>query len=672
MTTKLKGYGRSTHNLSRSFKTTMAPGTLVPAYVNLVHRGDSWDIDVHSIVRTHPTLGPLFDSFKMQVDFFYAPLRLYVSALHNNRTGVGLKMDQVKLPMMRLRGPNLTEDMRRRLEAPNLAQVSSSSLVSYLGVSGLGGTGDDTIETVQTEKTAIPLLMYNEVYKNYYAPLNEKKGRVLAPSIEETAPNITDAEVRKPDGSYRKQIYDSASGVSEQSGIFEGDSLVVNGTGMALSLNVYTLMSNATGSAMAITTFQEMVDSGRFLCTQTETQIILTRTGSGSMTTVGGPIAASSSEVLVRYGKMDLVEFPLENIDLMRDAILEMPAFSQLILNKPGTPGTIAENSPYNEQIGSAYDDGTGLTPVHGQFEFGQAGLLVKSHLSDKFNNWLSSDWVEGAGSVASISAIDVSGGVLQMDALNLMQKVYNVLNRVIVSGNSYKDWVLAVYDERLDMGCESPVYLGGYSAEIVFNEIVSVAESTSGSGEPLPLGSLGGRGTAAHAKGGRVTFKPEEDGFVMAIVSLTPRVSYCQGNEWWTSLDNMNELHKPELDAIGFQDLMLEEMSAAGSLTDTTFRSSSPAIGKQPSWIDYMTNFDRVYGAFSRPNELMYMNLIKRYDHMATDGSIMPDVSAMIDPAMYNYIFAQQGRDAENFWVMLGFDAKVRRKMSAKLIPNL
>ena len=73
------------------------------------------------------------------------------------------------------------------------------------------------------------------------------------------------------------------------------------------------------------------------------------------------------------------------------------------------------------------------------------------------------------------ISAVDVSSGKLSMDALNLSQKVYNMLNRIVVSGGTYRDWLETVYtgSNYLER-CETPTFEGGKSQEIVFQEVVS------------------------------------------------------------------------------------------------------------------------------------------------------------------------------------------------------
>ena len=71
---ELDGYGRSTHDISEVFRSTMASGTLVP-FMNIVGLpGDKFDIDLELDVKTHPTIGPLFGRYKVQLDVFEVPL----------------------------------------------------------------------------------------------------------------------------------------------------------------------------------------------------------------------------------------------------------------------------------------------------------------------------------------------------------------------------------------------------------------------------------------------------------------------------------------------------------------------------------------------------------------------------------------------------------------------
>jgi hypothetical protein len=77
MSVSLREYGRSTHDLSYAWRSPMGVGTLVPFMKILALPGDTFDIDLDTKVLTHPTVGPLFGQFKMQLDVFTCPIRLY-------------------------------------------------------------------------------------------------------------------------------------------------------------------------------------------------------------------------------------------------------------------------------------------------------------------------------------------------------------------------------------------------------------------------------------------------------------------------------------------------------------------------------------------------------------------------------------------------------------------
>ena len=73
------------------------------------------------------------------------------------------------------------------------------------------------------------------------------------------------------------------------------------------------------------------------------------------------------------------------------------------------------------------------------------------------------------------------------MDALNLAQKVYNMLNRIAVSGDTYKDWLETAYTAgNYTERPETPLFEGGMTQLIEFQEVIS----NSGT-EQEPLGTL-------------------------------------------------------------------------------------------------------------------------------------------------------------------------------------
>ena len=94
----MHNYERSTHDLSYIWKSTMAAGTLVPFMSEVALPGDTFDINLNVDVLTHPTRGPLFGSYKVQLDVFQVPIRLYQAKLHQNMLGIGMEMSKVVLP----------------------------------------------------------------------------------------------------------------------------------------------------------------------------------------------------------------------------------------------------------------------------------------------------------------------------------------------------------------------------------------------------------------------------------------------------------------------------------------------------------------------------------------------------------------------------------------------
>ena len=247
------------------------------------------------------------------------------------------------------------------------------------------------------------------------------------------------------------------------------------------------------------------------------------------------------------------------------------------------------------------------------------------------------------------------------------------MLNQISISGGSYDDWLDAVYSHERAKAPENPIYHGSLIKELSFEEVISNAETSD-----KPLGTLAGRGrlTDKH-KGGKIIIKVNEPSYIMGIVSLTPRVDYSQGNDWHMNLKTINDLHKPALDQIAYQDLITDQLAwwdtqitNAGGINYVEYFS----LGKQPAWLNYMTNVNKTYGSFAQIDNSMYMTLNRRYEPNLNGSLVtgLKDGTTYIDPTKFNQIFAETSIDAQNFWVQISNNITCRRKMSAKQIPNL
>lgn len=670
MTQELHGFGRSSHNVSKITRTDQAIGTIVPAWCQLGTTGTTFYIDLEAKTRTLPTNGPIFASIKHQIDVFVIPIRLYVGALHNNMLGIGLNMKDVKFPTFSIQ--SRTPKTNSKIH-PNRQQISQDSLLAYLGIRGIGQSATPVIpsSTVQKTTQGLFLLAYWDIYKNYYANKQEGIGYAIGGSAGKVTylALYNDATTRQilAQGSSGKwstgyEIRSSTGTIAEYPIALLATVPKANSRDEAWGIVKENAILYKTGST---TQKYEWNGSDWEITWDQETKQLKMRPKAGSGTNVGIQTVAKQNSYKTSRDSIQINEFELSEIDKARMSILKKAAE----YNKPLNMNIEIPQAPYSYSYGTANNDnGDGAFTGNASW-FNQAGLGLRTFLSDRFNNWLSTEWIDGANGINEVTAVKIVDNKLTMDALIMQKKVFDMLNRIAISGGSYNDWQEAVYGVRVARMAESPIYMGGASYEIVFSEIVS----NSSSGDE-PLGTLAGRGVEVNKKGGRsIRIKCEEPSLVMALSSYVPRVDYSQGNKWWTRLETMDDLHKPNLDAIGFQELITDEFCAIDTISPSGGTPTYHAVGKQVSWQEYMTDVNETYGDFAVGGELDWMAFNRVYEYEVTTGvGKLTNATTYIDPTMFNVAFANTELSAKNLWSQIAFNVTARRVMSAKQIPNL
>lgn len=663
----LPNFGRSSHNIGKIIRTSQACGTIVPYWCQIGLDGTTFYVDITTKVKTLPTTGPVFGSFKHQIDLFVIPIRLYIAALHNNALGVGLNMSKVLLPQFEV----YTANTSIYENDTNRGQVNPSSLISYLGIKGFGHS---KVNQYLRRFPAIFNLAYWDIFKNYYANKQEEKAYVIT-GVDRIWKSIQIGDGVKWDITWNNNSASMyAVTPTSQSPKFiklEFEEKIspeeVNEI-QFLTNNPYAPTIESNGITKLGDTFIfERMDPDALGIRPPEnprkaTNIYAFQIKKAikfaykiSATTGKNPITMPDNK------KIKLTQFTLKNIDDERTAILAAPSSSAYKINPAKLP-YMAGIAPYelpNHDRSKTY--------ISSNAWFSQAGLAVKTYLSDRFNNWLNTEWIDGTtGGINAITAVDVTDGKLTMDALILQKKIFNMLNRVAITDGTYQAWREATYGIRSATLPESPIFCGGMQSEIAFDEIVSNAAT-----DEEPLGTLAGRGIATMYKSGRgLKIKCTEPSMIMALGSITPRIDYSQGNKWWTRLQNMDDFHKPTLDAIGFQELITEEAAAWSTELTENYKEIYQSLGKQPSWIEYTTDVNETYGEFAAGMPLAFMCLNRVYEESSIGTISNP--STYIDPTIYNNIFAESRLSSQNFWVQVAFDVTARRVMSAKQIPNL
>ncbi len=613
MQVDLKTYNRSTHNLSAAWRSSMGVGTLVPCLKLIGLPGDTFDIDIDTKVMTHPTVGPLFGSYKMQIDIFTAPFRLYNAMLHNNALNIGLDMSKVKLPIY-----NQEMDSNGTIEDSTRLTYSSSSILTYLG--------QRTIHNWEKNKKlitgqAVPWLSYLDIFKNFYANKQEDKFYYLVKSA------------------------------------YEDTTLTNNKVVYNINVTPPTTLSGTI--EIANITLVQWLASGEIYVKNTETNKM--EWINSKIMTQYWKTSQQGNNLLLTYAAPQKIRFERDSkarykneTYIQNTELSKLDELRETILSKGSVQFQIdrTTNKYFNDVLGEN----------NNKWNLKEAGcgLILKTYQSDIFNNWVKTEWITGENGISAVTAISTAGDKFTIDQLNLSKKVYDMLNRIAISGGTYQDWVETVYTSDWNMHTETPMYEGGLSTEIEFQEVVSNSATAD-----EPLGTLAGRGINTQKKGGQLHIKIQEPCYIIGIASITPRVDYCQGNDFDMNLKTLNDLHKPALDGIGYQDLLTSQ--AAGWVNNTT------AYGKTVAWINYMTNYNKTYGTFAENGNEAFMVLNRIFEPKNRNfTSAEIDNTSYIDPSKYNYIFAETTTEAQNFWVQIGYGIEARRVMSAKQIPNL
>lgn len=642
MKVAMRDYDMSTHDISTVFRSSIGVGMLVPFCKILCQKGDIIDLNLINKTLSQPTLGPLFGSFKLQHFLFFGGFRLYNSWLHNNRTGIGMKMSDIKLPMMKAETTGIATDAK--------TNISASALYKYLGWSKSRRTGPSA--TTGVLKNGVPLLLYLDIFKNFFANTQEKKFYMLK-GAGNIKLNIAKSYNNNEDGIYVIGIDQKSINIVPQTTI-TASVVLTDYRDFWNSIKVKILESDG---GLYNKTLGQLTKNAAL------PTIVLNNVSADPYATI---LQFFITKETLKFIKTELGQYDLKILDQIRD----------VILHKKGNEALIITSSSMGETENGSADLAKFVDEMIKSQSNKLGGMLLKTYDSDIFNNWVQTDWIDGAGGITEITSIDITAndGKLTMDALNLQQKVYNMLNRIAVSGGTYRDWLETVYTagKYLDRP-ETPVFIGGMTQYIEFDEVISksATETTYGS---QPLGDIAAIGRGGKPlNNGHIHYQCEEPGYIMGLMAITPMIDYSQGNDFDLNLQTIDDLHKPALDGIGYQDLIQEQMVGETSVYNggaTINKIKHLAANKTVAWIDYMTNYNRTFGDFAAGEALDFMVLNRRYE-VGSDNTI-EDLTTYIDPQKYIEIFADTSIDSQNFWVQTVVQATRRGNYSAKQIPFL
>lgn len=625
MTVSAGGYGYSTHDVGKVRRTSMSFGTIVPMGTWMLLTGSRLRLRLDALITSNALLYQLYGSAKFQVDVFSARMALYNPKMLLNLNDQGYAIDDIKFPIMTLETKGLIDGITND-------QINTSSLLRYLGINSNGQNSNNATSAVTRDWNAMYMLMYYHIYKEYYANKQEKLGLMVhnngsIQTVGQITYNAGGSSTILPK---EPTEISTAIATATQMYITYSGQNPINSIRIKNGIDAYSVLDIFSEIITTPTSITANKPRGQFI------GIIMKNWGYTGGEPTNIPV---------------LTKFDLKAIDRM----------TMKIMANVETVAPVQITGTTELPYGACLQKNGGSYAINST----QEGLCIGTYQSDVFNNWLDNATINALNAKTKVK-VDANGE-FTIDTLNLTQKLYNYDQRIGVTDGTLDEWREMTYGEVGKSKSLKPVYEGGLSKEIVFDMVVSTAST-----DEDPLGTIASRGQFGNKhKGGYVQIEGDEEKLVMVLAKITPRLVYNQGNDWVNNLKTLNDLHKPILDKIGYQNLLTDQMAGWETKVNADKTLITYSAGKQPAWQWYRTNYDDALGNMASTEDYKVFGRTYEAQKIGVFYRIK-DLTTYIDPQKFNDVFAIKSLDAMNFDVQVGMDATLTMIMSEEVIPNL
>lgn len=221
--------------------------------------------------------------------------------------------------------------------------------------------------------------------------------------------------------------------------------------------------------------------------------------------------------------------------------------------------------------------------------------------------------------------------------------------------GSRYIEQILSHFGVRSsDARLQRPQFLGGGRMPISVSEVLQ----TSSTDETSPQANMAGHGISAGVNNG---FKHyfEEHGYIIGIMSITPRSGYQQGiPKDFTKFDNM-DFYFPEFAHLSEQEIKNKEVFVSD---DEVYNEGT--FGYTPRYAEYKYKASEAHGDFRGNLSFWHLNRI------FADRPNLNSIFVECNPS--NRVFATSETDDDKFWVQMYQDVRALRLMPKYGTPML
>jgi len=207
----------------------------------------------------------------------------------------------------------------------------------------------------------------------------------------------------------------------------------------------------------------------------------------------------------------------------------------------PGNIGLVLDNSGL-PQGSPVYVDATGSGAVGGPADFDSGSSLIDGNSNPTY--------------------LDPRGSLASEGTINDLRRAFSLqrwLEKAARGGSRYIEWLRTMFGViSSDARLQRPEYITGVKSPVVISEVLN----TTGT-DDAPQGAMSGHAVGV-TSGNYGSYYCEEHGYIIGIMSVTPKTAYFQGiDRQFLKINNPTEFFFSDFANIGEQEVDLNELYA-------------------------------------------------------------------------------------------------------------
>lgn len=310
------------------------------------------------------------------------------------------------------------------------------------------------------------------------------------------------------------------------------------------------------------------------------------------------------------------------------------------------------------------------VPPKTGNFGVGYSSADQKLYLENgdsnlQFNSRVYSSEINSKlyGDLTNASAATIN----ELRKATALQRFLEISARC---GARYKEFVLGHFGVDVPDGrLQRPEFLGGGTCKMQISEVLQTSASVQSETGDIksPLADMAGHGIAF----GKTNYCKKsfpEHGYVMAILSITPRAGYYQGIRKDLLKQDRLDFYSPEFAHLGEQPIQIAELYT--SYNEANY-DPNETFGYTPRYAEYKFIPNQIHGTFKDNMDSWHM--ARRFAKKPTLSKEFLEVNEYVNDL--NRVFAVPGtaeKPLEHFYVYTYNDVRALRPMPVFGTPSI